>query len=111
MLIASLAILLPMIPGFILWDKFPVGASTPEKLFMIAGIPLIMLLIFLLCVFFTEKDPNNQKQSPKVMGLIFALIPMICYYSYAIIFFSLMGKGINVYSFTCVFLGLLFLIL
>ena len=110
-LISSIAILLPMILGFILWDKLPVGTSTTEKLFLAAGIPIVMLLVFLLCVFITEKDSNNQRQSPKVKGLIFALIPMISYYGYAVIFLALMGKGMDINAFTCVFLGLLFLIL
>ena len=77
LILSSIAILLPMIVGLILWNRLPdqmvthfggdrVPDGTSGKAFAVFGLPVILLALHWLCVFITTKDPKNSGQNPKM---------------------------------------------
>ena len=81
LILSSIVISLPILVGLVLWNKLPDTFPThwncsgeadgfSSKTFAIFGIPLIMLALHWLCIWFTLKDPKNKEQSTKVFGMV-----------------------------------------
>ena len=118
--LSSLLILLPMVGGFILWDKLPAsmaihwgadGAADGfgTKLFAIVGIPLILLAIHWLCLGLTTLDPKQKMQHPKVQGILFWIIPIIALFAQSITYGVALGKTSLIETAIPLLLGVLFL--
>lgn len=120
--LSSAAILLPAVVGIILWDKLPdtmtvhwnsAGESDGfgTKLFAVLGLPLIILALQWLCVFFTEKDPKNKNQSPKMQKLVLWICPVITWIASGVIYFTALGKEIKPMTVVPLMLGVMFVVL
>ena len=86
-LISSIVILLPSLFGVIMWDKIPdvivthMGLDgTPDsmgsKAILVFGLPAILLVAHLFCLWISGKDPGHKKQSKKALGIIFWILPV-----------------------------------
>lgn len=119
LLITTLAILLPVLAGVILWNQLPEqipshwdmqgnidGYST--KPFAVFGLPLILLAIHWFTVCVTLADPKKQNHSEKILQLVFWIVPALSIILSAVTYSTAMGKGVRIELFVSVLLGLLF---
>lgn len=120
-IIGCMIILLPVVIGLLLWNQLPNEIAThfdsngqpngwSSKAFTVLGIPAILLLIHLACVFFTAADPKKQNIHDKLFTLILWIVPVIsllvCPASYAIA----LGMELNIESLTSVLVGIIFIL-
>ena len=119
LLITTLAILLPVLAGVILWNQLPEqipshwdmqgnidGYST--KPFAVFGLPLILLAIHWFTVCVTLADPKKQNHSEKILQLVFWIVPALSIILSAVTYSTAIGKGVRIELFVSVLLGLLF---
>lgn len=122
LVLSSAAILLPAAAGIILWDKLPdtvavhwnsAGESDGfgSKAFAVFGLPLIILALQWLCVFFTEKDPKNKNQSPKMQKLVLWICPVLTWVASGAIYSAALDKEINILTLIPLLIGFMFIVL
>ena len=122
LLLSSLLILLPAILGLIFWNSLPPQMATHwgingaangwrSGFFAVVLIPLLLLLIHWVCVFFTMKDPKNQGQNRKVFGLVLWIMPVISLFSAGLLYAVAMDKEFSPMVLLHVVLGLMFVII
>ena len=121
LILSSLLILLPIPLGLIFWDRLPEFmnvhwgldgaadgfASRPIAVFLI---PLLLLAIHLLCLFFTFRDRKNDNQSKKVFGLIWWIIPVVSLFCWGTMAMAVLDKPMDARMYTFLLLGILFVI-
>lgn len=122
LIFSSVAILLPVAVGLILWDKLPDSmavhwnaAGEPDsfggKAFAVFGLPLIMLALHWLCVFVTEKDKKNKNQSPKMQKIVLWIIPVLLWVVSGVIYCAALGKQFNMLMVVYLLLGAMFCVI
>lgn len=122
LIITSLAILLPILAGIILWDKLPDQIPThwnaqgeidgwSSKTFAIFGLPLIMLAVQWLAVIVTCSEPKRRNHSEKILNFVFWIVPVLCILLSALMYSVAMGKEVPVESITPALVGLLLIVL
>lgn len=120
LILASIGIMLPSLVGVILWDKLPSEMAThfgpngnadgfSSKAFAVFGLPLILLAVFWICMFFTLKDKKNANQDKKAFNMIFWLMPILSCIVNGVIYLIAFGKEINITFILALMLGLLFM--
>lgn len=121
-LISSIAILLPIAAGLILWDYLPDNMAVhfgtdgnadgfAGKSFTVFALPIIMFALHLFCIFVTSLDYKNKEQNKKIFGMIFWIIPVISIYSSAIIYALALGVEIDIGIITLMLIGVMFIFL
>lgn len=121
-LISSIAVLLPVLAGLIIWDKLPETMTThfgvggeadgyASKLFAVVGVPLILLGLHLFCLFITSLDPKAKNQNKKIAYLVLWLVPIISIATMTMLYTYNVGIATSPEVYTLVFVGALFLIL
>ncbi|MBQ8869139.1 MAG: SdpI family protein [Oscillospiraceae bacterium] len=112
--ISTLAILLPIFVGLILWDKLPETIAThfgidnnangwSSKGFAVFGIPLVMAALHLFCLVVTSLDPKHKNIGKKPLGMVFWIIPSVSLVVMSVIYAMALGVNINV-GFVCLLL-------
>ncbi len=120
LIISSIVTLLPILAGVILWDKLPDNMAThfaangdadgfASKAFAVFGLPLILLGIFWICIFFTMKDINNKNQNKKALGMVYWIIPVLSCVVNGNLYFIALGKEINPAVVVSLLLGIMFI--
>lgn len=122
LIISSIAILLPVLFGLLVWNQLPdsmvshfggdgVADGTAPKAFMVFGMPLILLAIHWLCVWsvtvLDKRNTQNHKMNLVALSIIPAtsLVVHICIYGIAL------EKEWNVFVLFPLLLGGLFLVI
>ena len=122
MILTSAVILLPILAGVILWPQLPEQlpfhwnisgevddwVSKPVAVF---GMPALLLVLHWFAMLVTSADPKKAQQSPKMLQLVFWLVPLLSVLISAAIYFSALGNDVPVERFLPVFLGMLFAII
>lgn len=119
LIISSIAILLPIVFGLIMWKQLPETFAThwgvdgqpdgfSSKAFAIFFLPVFLLAMQIFCVWITDLTNRKNEQSPKVMNLIFCIMPVISLLSNGMVYGIAMGKIWDMASLLPIFLGLLF---
>ncbi|MBE6955013.1 MAG: DUF1648 domain-containing protein [Ruminococcaceae bacterium] len=122
LILSSIAILLPMLVGLILWNRLPdqmithfggdrVPDGTSGKAFSVFGLPLILLALHWLCVFITTKDPKNSGQNPKLLSLVFWIMPIIGWLVCGMVYAFSLGYTLKVSNWMFLLFGLMFLVM
>lgn len=117
LIISSIIILLPMLVGIILWDKLPSMMNVHwgvhgeadgmgSRAFAVFAIPLIFLAFHWICIAATNLDKSAKTQSPKVMGMLYWIMPVISLFSNGIVYMSAFGKSFGLESAIFVLIGL-----
>ena len=120
--ITSVATLLPILVGVILWNQLPEQLPIHwnmqgeiddwcSKAFAVFAMPLILLAFHWIAVFATLSDPKNHTNTNKVLHLIFWLVPILSIMLSAVTYSVAMGGEMRVEAVTPVFLGLTFVII
>ena len=106
LILSSLACLLPIPVGMVLWKLFPEGAITGT---WIAIIPLSMLAAQWLCIALSALDKTNQNKNEKIHKLILWVIPGITWVFCGIMYALLLGLEFSPMVWSMVPMGLLFI--
>ena len=119
LLITSVVILLPILGGVLLWDKLPEQVpfhwningevdnwvSRPVAVFVM---PFVLLGIQWLCFFLTRLDPKHKDKSPKLMGLVLWIIPVMNLLLNVIVYLAALDREVNIGVVMPLFFGALF---
>ncbi len=121
-ILSSVLVLFPMLIGLLLWNALPEQMVThwgadgaadgwSSKSFSIFGIPLLILVLHLFCLFICLRDPKNAEQTDKALGLVFWVCPVISVAINIIMYSVALGMEVNIQLFMPVVLGLMFVII
>lgn len=122
LLISSVMILLPIVFGLIFWDDLPEQMTThwgadgnadgwSSRPVAVLAMPVLVLLIHWLCVFFTVKDPKNKDQNHKVFGLVLWICPVISLFASVVTYTAAFGKELSMGLYASFLFGLLFVVI
>ena len=122
LIFASLLTLLPMLAGFILWDRLPDRLPThwgfngeaddfSSKAFAVFGLPLIMLALLWVCVIFSSIDKRNKEQNPKVKNMVIWIIPFLSCVVSAATYCQALGYDISIPNLIFAAFGVMFIII
>lgn len=121
-LVTTLITLFPVITGCIIWDMLPETLAVhfgsdnaangwESKAFTVFGIPVILALLHLLCVFITASDPKQKNIGKKSVELMFWIVPAVSLLESSVIYVNALGVGVNV-GFVCkIFMGILLIVI
>lgn len=119
---SSIAILLPIPIGLLLWNRFPETMAVhwgitgqPDgwagPVLTVFAMPLMMLALHLLCFFFTLRDPGNKGRNKKPLKLVLWIVPLICNLSCGSIYALALGQEFSMAAWTVVPMGVLFAVI
>ena len=122
LLITSVAILLPMLVGVILWNQLPDQIPShwnaageidgwSSKPFAVFGMSLILLAAQWLCILGTCADPKKNNHPEKILHLVFWIIPVLSAVLHAVTYAVALGKEVRMEMVMPVLIGLLFAII
>ncbi len=122
LIITSVIILLPIVAGLILWNKFPdeipihfnaqgVADGFGGKGLAVFGMPLLMLAVHWFCIFVTALDPKSKNITQKNVNLVLWITPAISIFVSGIIYSFALGYELNINTIFPVFFGLFFIII
>ena len=117
---SSLVVLMPMLAGFILWKDLPEQIPThwnwqgeadawSSKLFAVAGMPVFLLAMHLLCLWATSKDERNKTQSKIIFNLTMCIVPAISIFIGVLTYSEISGSVFKPTGILSVLLGILFI--
>jgi len=120
LIISAIITLLPMIFGFIVWDRLPENIATSfgwngeitgysSKMFAVVGLPVMLTFVNLICIIATSADPRRKNINNKVFSVVIGIVPVCSLLCGACIYANALGYKISVESIMPVFMGILFL--
>ena len=121
-IISSVITLLPMIFGFLVWDRLPENVATSfgwngditgysSKMFAVVGLPAILTFVNLICIIATNADPRRKNISNKMFTAVISIVPVCSLLCGACIYGNALGYKVSVESIMPVFMGILFFVL
>ena len=122
MILTSLAILVPVIAGLLLWDKLPdqvpfhwgiTGevdgwASKPMAVF---GTPALMLAMQWVCLFACTADPKRHNYNPKMMKLVLWICPGISLVLNGFAYCAALGYSVSIETVMPLLMGVMFVVM
>ncbi len=122
MIISAIITLLPMIFGFIVWDRLPENIATSfgwngeitgysSKMFAVVGLPVMLTFVNLICIIATNADPRRKNISSKMFSVVISIVPVCSLLCGACIYGNALGYKVSVESIMPVFMGILFFVL
>lgn len=122
MIISAIITLLPMIFGFIVWDRLPENIATSfgwngeitgysSKMFAVVGLPVMLTFVNLICIIVTNADPRRKNISNKMFTAVISIVPVCSLLCGICIYANALGYKISVESIMPVFMGILFFVL
>ena len=121
LIISSILILLPILFGVALWDRLPDPMPThfdangvpngySSKPFAVFGLPLFLLAMQWACLIATGADPKRRNVNPKVLTLMFWLVPAIGLIAMGATYAMALGMDVNITQILYPFLSLVFIL-
>lgn len=122
LIISSIIMLLPIFVGLIFWNELPEQMTThwgaggnadgwSSRPFAILVLPLFMLAMHWVCIFFTAIDPKNKNQNRKVFGMVLWICPIASIFCNALIYATAFGKEFNADVIGLLLIGIMFVFL
>lgn len=119
-LLTSIAVLIPMIVGLVLWNKLPEeipvhfnSLGEPDnyesKSFAVFFIPLFLWVVHLVTGFITLADPKKQNISDKVFLLMLYICPSASIFGTIVMYTGALSLPVSVNMVGNLFLGIVFL--
>lgn len=119
---SSIATLLPIPIGLLLWSRFPETMAVhwgitgqPDgwagPALTVIAVPLMMLALHLLCFFFTLRDPGNKGRNKKPLTLVLWIVPLICNLSCYCIYALALGVEFSVSTWMMAAIGAMFAVI
>ena len=119
LILSTVVILLPALLGALLWDRLPEaltnywgndGTSSPAWQITIL-FPLILLAMHYLCLWISFRDPKFREQNPKILRIVFWIIPYITILSTGVMYCSMLDSFLDPFRLIPLSMGILFLII
>ncbi len=118
-IISSVVIVLPILFGLIMWNELPdimathwnVGGNADgfsSKPFAVFGLPVMLLIIHLVCLYFTMRDQRQKGQNKKALGIIFWIIPLMSLLSNGVVYAVAFAKAVDFSLLIPVLFGIMF---
>lgn len=122
LILTAILILLPMLIGFIFWDKLPDQLAThfgsngepdgwSSKTFAVIVLPVLLVAVHLACFFITFADPKKQHIDPKLFKLILWLCPVISWFGCGTTYAHALDMEFNITNIGMILVGVLFIII
>ena len=122
LIISAIITLLPMIFGFIVWDRLPENIATSfgwngeitgysSKMFAVVGLPVMLTFVNLICIIAASADPRRKNINNKVFSVVIGIVPVCSLLCGICIYANALGYKISVESIMPVFVGILFFVL
>ena len=122
LILTSLLTLLPIPVGLLLWEQFPETIAIHFAFtgqadgfagipFTVLGLPLMMLGVHWLCVFFTALDKGNRDRNQKMLSIVLWIIPILSNLSLLGIYALALGVEFSPVAWTMIPMGLLFAVI
>lgn len=119
---SSLALLIPVIVGLLLWDKLPDPMPShwnihgevdawSSKAFTVFGLPALMLALQWVCIFASMADPKYQNFNPKMIKLMFWICPAISLILCCMVYPQAMGHSVPIEVIMPLLVGILFIVI
>ena len=121
-LLTSIATLLPILIGLLLWEQLPDSVAThwsagnepdgySSKVFAVFGLPVIMLILHLVCVIATNIDPKASSINKKIFFIVLWICPVFSIIACGSVYGYNLGYQFDI-GFLCgLLVGVLYLIL
>lgn len=117
---SSVAVLLPMLWGTLLWKFLPEAMQshwgfsgqadgTAGRGWVVYGLPVLLLATHWFCFLFTARDPGNQGRNEKPVKLVLWLLPVLSNFTCGMICLLALGWRASVTGVTLALLGVLLL--
>lgn len=121
LILTSVLILMPMLVGFLLWDRLPAEMAThfnaqgeadgwSSKLFAVAGLPFFLLAVHWICFWGTSNDPKREKISDKVFGLVLWVCPIVSIMMMGATYMYSLGMPVDITMIGKLFCAVVFLV-
>ena len=122
LIISTIVILLPILVGLILWDKLPEQVPThwgidgnpdgwSSKASAVFVMPCILLAVHWLAMFANSNEKISGKQNPRVMGIVFWLVPVVSLVVNGMMYAYALGREVDVMFILPSALGLMLIII
>lgn len=125
----SILTISPSLAGILLWNRLPEKIAThfdqhnvangwSSKPMAVFGIPFLLLLIHLFCVFFTANDPKRKNINRRIFTMVLWLVPVVsvitCMSIYGLALgmdIDALGMDIDIGVIVNIMVGIMFIIL
>ena len=118
----SILTISPSLAGILLWNRLPEKIATHFDQHNLAngcistpmagfGIPFLLLLIHLFCVFFTADDPKRKNINRRIFTMILWLVPVVSVITCMSIYGLALGMDIDIGVIVNIMVGIMFIIL
>ena len=122
LILSSIVILLPIVLGLILWNQLPDSFATHwgvdgqadgwmDKGLAVFLLPMLMLGMHYFCVWITDLTNRGNDQSPKVMNMIFCIMPILSLLTNGMVYAIALGMTWEFTSLFPIFMGLLLVLI
>ena len=119
---SSLALLIPVIVGLLLWKHLPDPMpshwnihgevdSWSSKAFMVFGIPGLMLALQWVCIFASMADPKYENYNPRMIKLMFWICPVIGLVLCCMVYPQAMGYSVPIEVIMPLLMGVMFMVI
>ncbi len=113
--------LLPVLIGIECWNRLPDRMAlhfgvdgTPNgwgpKAFVVFGLPAIMAILHLLCIFIVSVDPKNKNITKRVFSVVLWIVPVVSLFITTMIYAHALGVTLDINVWTSALLGVMFII-
>ena len=121
LILTCLITLIPMFIGLYFWDSLPDRMAThfginsqadgySGKAFAVFGLPILLVGLQIVMLVSTSLDPKKKNISPKMIGLILWIIPVVSLICAAVMYPYNLGYRMNITFYMMLFLGAVFTI-
>lgn len=121
-IITSIATVLPVVIGLILWDQMPEQVaihwglngepdSYGHKAVAVFVLPVVLLAVHLICVFASRLDPKHKDMNPKLFSLVLWICPAISIIMNTMVYLISIGKEVKFVMIIILFMGLMFVVI
>ena len=118
----SILTISPSLAGILLWNRLPEKIAThfdqhnvangwSSKPMAVFGIPFLLLLIHLFCVFFTANDPKRKNINRRIFTMVLWLVPVVSVITCMSIYGLALGMDIDIGVIVNIMVGIMFIIL
>ena len=122
LILTTILTLLPMVVGFILWNKLPDQIAThfgsngepngwSSKVVAVIGLPALLATVHLACFFITLADPKKQRIDPKLFKLILWFCPVISWFGCGSTYAYALDMELNTTNIAMIMLGVIFIVI
>lgn len=122
LILSGIVTLLPMLIGFLLWNRLPGTFAThwgpngnPDgwmsKFWAVTLPPVLLVLIQWLCMWITGLDPKNRDKNEKAQKLVLWIIPAVSIFCSGLMYATALDTKIGMNVFLCLPMGALLLLI